>query len=220
MLTRLSIRDIVLIDRLEIDFAAGPWRCSPARPARASRSCSTRSRSRSARAATPAWCAPAPSRGRSRAAFELPPDASRARRCWRRNDIAGGRTSCILRRGQWPTARSRAFVNDQPVSVQVLSARRGAGRDPRPARRSRAGRRRAAIAGCSTPSAGSTPRRQTSSALGGAARGAKPRSTAHRAEVERAQREADWLRHAVEELERASRRSRRRRPRWPTGAPP
>ena len=43
---------------------------------------------------------------------------------------------------------------------------------------------------------------------------------AHRAEVERAQREADWLRHAVEELDAPGAASRRRRPRSPSGAPP
>ena len=54
MLVRLSIRDIVLIDRLDIDFASGLSVLTG----------ETASRWRSARAATPRWCATAPSRGR------------------------------------------------------------------------------------------------------------------------------------------------------------
>ena len=39
----------------------------------------------------------------------------------------------ILRRVQLADGRTRAFVNDQPVSVQVLKASARAGGDPRPA---------------------------------------------------------------------------------------
>ena len=55
-------------------------------------------------------------------------------------------------------------------------------------------------------------------ALWEARREAAAAAAEHRAEVERAQRESDWLRHAVEELDQARRRRPARKPRWPSGA--
>ena len=52
------------------------------------------------------------------------------------------------------------------------------------------------------PSAASRRRPRRSPSCGTSGARARPELAAHRAEVERAQREADWLRHAVEELTR------------------
>ena len=56
------------------------------------------------------------------------------------------------------------------------------------------------IAACSTLSARSKPTRRKVAALWEARRAAAEAADAHRAEVERAKREGDWLRHAVDEL--------------------
>ena len=76
---------------------------------------------RSAAAATPAWCATARSRARS------PPSSTcrghPAGRDPRRERPCDDRR-VILRRVQFADGRTRAFINDQPVSVQTLSGRR------------------------------------------------------------------------------------------------
>jgi len=64
MLTRLSIRDIVLIDRLDIDFAGGLAVLTGETGAGKSILLDAFARWHWARAATPAWCARASSRGR------------------------------------------------------------------------------------------------------------------------------------------------------------
>ncbi len=51
-----------------------------------------------------------------------------------------------------------------------------------------------------------------------ARRAAEAAAEAHRAEVERAQRESDWLRHAVDELSKLAPQPARK-PRWPSAAP-
>ncbi len=117
MLARLSIRDIVLIDRLDIDFTpACP--CSPARPAPANPSCSMPSRSRSARAAIVALVRQGAEQGQVTAAFELP-NGHPVRALLAANDIPA-EDELILRRVQFADGRTRAFVNDQPVSAQAL----------------------------------------------------------------------------------------------------
>src|SRR5229473_85899 len=71
MLTRLSIRDIVLIDRLDLDVTSGLSDTHPVRALMAA------------------------------------------------NDIQAD-DELILRRVQFADGRTRAFINDQPVSVQTL----------------------------------------------------------------------------------------------------
>ena len=113
---------------------------------------------------------------------------------------------------QFADGRTRAFVNDQPVSVQALRALGAALVEIHGQHDERAlvdaathralldafgeldARRRARWRGCGRSGAH-----------------ARRALAAHRAEVERAQREADWLRHAVEELAQARAGGRRRK---------
>ncbi len=121
MLARLSIRDIVLIERLDIEFSRGPRgadrrnRRGQIHPARCVR----------AGARRPRRCRPgAPRRGAG--------PGHRGVRC-RRRAIRPRRSSAttgstirrgemILRRVQLADGRTRAFINDQAISVQTLKA--------------------------------------------------------------------------------------------------
>src|SRR6185312_5326608 len=103
----------------------------------------------------------------------------------------------ILRRVQLSDGRTRAFVNDQPVSVQVLK---------------QLGSALVEIHGQHDERAltDATTHRRLLDAFGGLESQASEVETlwqkrrnareAHRTEVERAKREGDWLRHAVDEL--------------------
>ena len=119
MLVRLSIRDIVLIDALDLDFSGGLTTLTGETGA-GNPSCSTPSCWRWAGAATPRWCAPA-ARGarcahRSRRAPIIPPASRRG------NSGSPRDGELILRREQAADGRTRAFVNDTPVSAQALRA--------------------------------------------------------------------------------------------------
>jgi DNA repair protein RecN (Recombination protein N) len=115
------------------------------------------------------------------------------------NDIAAG-DELILRRVQLSDGRTRAFVNDQPVSVQVLKSLGTAlveihGQHDERALVDVATHRMLldAYGGLETDVA------ETGRAWSDW-RAAVEAFEAHRARVEQASREADWLRHAVEEL--------------------
>ena len=117
MLVRLSIRDIVLIDALDLDFAGGLTTLTGETGAGKS-ICSTPSFWRSEDAATLRWCA-RPAARRRAAVFETLPNTrpfSGARAWNRRRGRAG------LRREQAADGRTRAFVNDTPISAQGLRA--------------------------------------------------------------------------------------------------
>ena len=103
---------------------------------------------------------------------------------------------------QLADGRTRAFVNDQPVSVQALKGLGAAlveihGQHDERALVDMATHRRLLDAfGGLESEAGEVER------LWEERRAREDAVATHRAEVERAQREADWLRHAVEELTR------------------
>ena len=108
----------------------------------------------------------------------------------------------ILRRVQLADGRTKAFVNDQPVSVQVLKNLGGLlveihGQHDDRALVDMATHRRLldAFGGLESEAAGIE-------ALWDDRRHAQEAVAAHRAEVERALREADWLRHATDELQK------------------
>ena len=110
----------------------------------------------------------------------------------------------ILRRVQLADGRTRAFVNDQPVSVQVLKQVGSAlveihGQHDERALVDAGTHRRLldAFGGLEEQTA-------KIGQLWEARREAQAAADAHRAEVERAKREGDWLRHAVEELNKLS----------------
>ena len=120
-------------------------------------------------------------------------------RCSPENGIAA-EDELILRRVQFADGRTRAFVNDQPVSVQVMKQLGGAlveihGQHDDRALVDAATHRRLldAYGGLEDDAA-------KLALLWEARREAEAAVEDHRAEVERARREADWLRHAVDEL--------------------
>ncbi len=127
----------------------------------------------------------------------------------------------IVRRVQFADGRTRAFVNDQPVSVQVLRALGAALVEIHGQHDDRAfvdaATHRALLDAYGGTEADAA---EVARSCGTSGASAKPRSPTHRAEVERAQREAEWLRHAVEELGSALRPRPARRRRSPTAAPP
>jgi DNA repair protein RecN (Recombination protein N) len=115
------------------------------------------------------------------------------------NDISS-ENELILRRVQLFDGRTRAFVNDQPVSVQVLKQLGSAlveihGQHDERALTDAATHRRLLDA-----FGGLEIQASEVETLWQARRDAREAAEAHRTEVERAKREGDWLRHAVDEL--------------------
>jgi DNA repair protein RecN (Recombination protein N) len=197
MLARLSIRDIVLIDRLDIDFACGLSALTGETGAGKSILLDAFALALGARGDVALVRAGA-AQGQVTAAFELPAGHA-ARALMAANDIPA-EDELILRRVQFADGRTRAFVNDQPVSAQALKALGAAlveihGQHDERALVDTATHRRLldAFGGLEESTA-------EIGRLWEARRTCEHEVATHRAEVERAQREADFLRHAVEEL--------------------
>jgi DNA repair protein RecN (Recombination protein N) len=197
MLARLSIRDIVLIDRLDLDFGGGLAVLTGETGAGKSILLDAFALALGARGDA-ALVRNGAEQGQVTAVFE-PAASHPVHALLRDNDIAA-EDQLLLRRVQLADGRTRAFVNDQPVSVQVLKS---------------LGEMLVEIHGQHDARALVDPasHRNLLDAYGGlereaeavgrlwtARRDALAAVAGHRAEVERAQREADWLRHAVEEL--------------------
>ena len=197
MLSRLSIRDIVLIDRLDIDFAAGLAVLTGETGAGKSILLDAFALALGARG-DQTLVRQGQGQGQVIAAFDIAHDHP-AHAVLAANDIAA-EDELILRRTQFADGRTRAFVNDQPVSVQVMK---------------QLGEVLVEIHGQHDDRAlvDAATHRRLLDAFGGlekdaakvetlweARREAETAVEEHRAEVERARREADWLRHAVDEL--------------------
>ena len=199
MLARLSIRDIVLIDRLDIDFASGLSVLTGETGAGKSILLDGFALALGARGDA-ALVRHGAEQGQVTAAFELPAGHP-VRALMAANDIPA-EDELILRRVQLADGRTRAFVNDQPVSVQTMKLIGAAlveihGQHDERALVDVASHRRLLDAfGALDGEAEEVARRWDER------RAREAEVAAHRAEVERAQREADWLRHAVEELSR------------------
>jgi DNA repair protein RecN (Recombination protein N) len=197
MLTRLSIRDIVLIDRLDIDFSSGLAVLTGETGAGKSILLDAFALALGARGDA-TLVRQGAEQGQVTASFDVAASHP-ARGLLAANDIAA-EDELILRRVQLADGRTRAFVNDQPVGVQVLRALGSAlveihGQHDDRALVEPATHRRLldAYGGLDSLAA-------EVEAAWNARREAEGAMAAHRAEVERAAREADWLRHAVEEL--------------------
>ena len=199
MLARLSIRDIVLIDRLDIDFTSRLSVLTGETGAGKSILLDAFALALGARGDV-ALVRQGAEQGQVTAAFELP-SGHPAVGLMAANDIPA-EDELILRRVQFADGRTRAFVNDQPVSAQTLKALGAAlveihGQHDERALVDMATHRRLldAFAGLEGEAA-------EVERLWEARRARENEMAALRAEVERAQREADFLRHAVEELQR------------------
>jgi DNA repair protein RecN (Recombination protein N) len=199
MLARLSIRDIVLIDRLDIDFGSGLAVLTGETGAGKSILLDAFALALGARGDA-ALVRENAEQGQVIAAFEIGQDHP-ARRLLVDNGL-GEEDELILRRVQFADGRTRAFVNDQPVSVQVLRALGAAlveihGQHDERAFVEAATHRRLldAYGGIEGEAA-------TVAELWAQWREREAAVASHRADVERASHEAEWLRHAVEELGR------------------
>jgi DNA repair protein RecN (Recombination protein N) len=197
MLTRLSIRDIVLIDRLDIDCAPGLSVLTGETGAGKSILLDAFALALGARGDA-TLVRQGTEQGQVTAMFELPAKHP-ARGLLSECSIAADEP-LILRRVQFADGRTRAFVNDQPVSVQALQGLGAAlveihgQHDARALVDASTHRRLLDAYGGLDEQAGGV------AGLWQARREAEAAVAGYRAEVERAAREADWLRHAVEEL--------------------
>src|SRR6201987_657383 len=182
MLARLSIRDIVLIDRLDIDFGAGLAALTGETGAGKSILLDAFALALGARGDAALVRAGA-EHGQVTAAF-------------------AGEEELIVRRVQFADGRTRAFVNDQPVSVQVLRALGAALVEIHGQHDERAFVEAATHRGLLDAYGGIEGEAAAVAALWAQWRDREAAVQSHRADVERAGREAEWLRHAVEELSR------------------
>ncbi len=199
MLVRLSIRDIVLIDRLDIDFASGLSVLTGETGAGKSILLDAFGLALGARGDS-SLVRHGAEQGQVTAVFEVTGDHP-AWQVLAANDIPVD-DQMILRRVQFSDGRTRGFVNDQPVSVQVLKQLGGAlveihGQHDERALVDVATHRLLldAYGGLDADSA-------EVGLLWAQWRAADEALAAHRAAVEKSRREADWLRHAVDELTR------------------
>jgi DNA repair protein RecN (Recombination protein N) len=199
MLTRLSIRDIVLIERLDIDFAKGLAALTGETGAGKSILLDAFALALGARGDV-ALVRHGADQGQVTAAFDLADDHP-ARTLIDTHGIPS-EDELILRRVQLADGRTRAFINDQPVSAQVMKAVGAAlveihGQHDERALVDAATHRRLldAFGGLETDAC-------EVERLWEDRRAKEKEAETHRADVEQARREADWLRHAVEELTR------------------
>src|SRR5712671_5136447 len=119
MLARLSIRDIVLIDRLDIDFTSRLSVLTGETGAGKSILLDAFALALGARGDV-ALVRQGAEQGQVTAAFDLP--ATHPVRALMAENAIAAEDELILRRVQFRDGRTRAFVNDQPVSAQVLKS--------------------------------------------------------------------------------------------------
>ena len=197
MLSRLSIRDIVLIERLDIDYAAGLSVLTGETGAGKSILLDAFALALGSRGDA-SLVRQGAEQGQVTAAFDVEADHP-VLALLGENGVTA-EDGLILRRVQLADGRTRAFVNDQPVSVQVLRALGTALVEIHGQHDDRAmvdvGSHRQlldAYAGLESDAI-AVSRAWT------ARRAAEAAVNAHRERVEQARREADYLRYAVEEL--------------------
>jgi DNA repair protein RecN (Recombination protein N) len=201
MLARLSIRDIVLIERLDIDFTGGLSVLTGETGAGKSILLDGFALALGGRGDA-SLVRQGVEQGQVTAAFDIHDDHP-AHTTLAANDIPV-EDELLLRRVQLADGRTRAFVNDQPVSVQVLKSLGKAlveihGQHDERALVDIAGHRLLldAYAGLERDA-------ETVATAWAVWRDATAAVASHRAKVEDARREVDFLRHAVDELSRLS----------------
>jgi DNA repair protein RecN (Recombination protein N) len=205
MLARLSIRDIVLIDRLDIDFGTGLAALTGETGAGKSILLDAFALALGARGEA-ALVREGAEQGQVIAAFELA-KGHPARRLLADNDLIADPATedeLIVRRVQFADGRTRAFINDQPVSVQVLRALGAALVEIHGQHDDRAFVEAATHRALLDAFGGLEEAATEVRSLWEERRAREAAVASHRAEVERARREAEWLRHAVDELGRLS----------------
>src|SRR5215210_3734623 len=199
MLVRLSIRDIVLIERLDIEFSDALSVLTGETGAGKSILLDAFALALGARGDA-GLVRHGAEQGQVIAVFELAAGHP-ALALLAENDIPVD-DQLILRRVQLADGRSRAFVNDQPVSVQALQSLGAAlveihgQHDARALVDAVTHRRLLDAYGRLDAKCAEVQR------LWNELRTAEEAVARHRAEIERAGREADWLRHAAEELDK------------------
>ena len=201
MLARLSIRDIVLIDRLDIDFGTGLAALTGETGAGKSILLDAFALALGARGEA-ALVREGAEQGQVIAAFELA-KSHPARRLLADNDLIAdpaAEDDLIVRRVQFADGRTRAFINDQPVSVQVLRALGSALVEIHGQHDDRAFVEAATHRALLDAFGGLEDAAAEVRSLWEQRRAREAAVAAHRADVERARREAGWLRHAVDEL--------------------
>jgi DNA repair protein RecN (Recombination protein N) len=197
MLTRLSIRDIVLIDRLDIDFGSGLAALTGETGAGKSILLDGFALALGARGDA-ALVRQGAEQGQVIAAFDIAKDHP-ASHVLAENDLAG-EDELIVRRVQFADGRTRAFVNDQPVSVQVLRALGAVLVEIHGQHDERAFVDAATHRALLDAYGGIEDEAAQVARLWIDRRAREAAVEEHRAAVERAAREAEWFRHAVEEL--------------------
>jgi DNA repair protein RecN (Recombination protein N) len=199
MLARLSIRDIVLIERLDIDFGSGLAALTGETGAGKSILLDAFALALGARGDA-ALVREGAEQGQVIAAFDL----AKKHPAWRvlaENDL-DGEDELIVRRVQFADGRTRAFINDQPVSVQVLRALGTALVEIHGQHDDRAFVDAATHRALLDAYGGIEDDAAEVSRLWTERRSKEAAVADHRSAVERAAREAEWLRHSVEELGR------------------
>lgn len=197
MLAQLSIRDIVLIDRLDLSFGEGLSVLTGETGAGKSIVLDAFALALGGRG-DGGLVRHGESQGQVGAVFDLPGDHP-ARRLAQAQDIDTD-GDLILRRVQHADGRTRAFINDQPVSVQILRAIGAAIVEIHGQHDDRAltdpAQHRMILDGFGGLEAQAAAVAQASESL----KRARQALQAQRMRVEAARKEADFLRHAVEEL--------------------
>src|SRR5882724_3929682 len=197
MLSRLSIRDIVLIERLDIDYAAGLSVLTGETGAGKSILLDAFALALGSRGDA-SLVRNGAEQGQVTAAFDVEADHP-ALALIADNGVAT-EDGLILRRVQLADGRTRAFVNDQPVSVQILRALGSALVEIHRQHDDRAMVDVSSHRQLLDAYAGLEQDAAAVSRAWTARRAAEDAVTAHRARVDQARREAEYLRHAVDEL--------------------
>ena len=200
MLARLSIRDIVLIERLDIEFRRGLAALTGETGAGKSILLDAFALALGGRGDA-GLVRHGAEQGQVTATFEVP-KAHPANRLLRDNGLDDSTGELILRRVQLSDGRTRAFINDQSVSVQTMKAVGATlveihGQHDERALVDASTHRRLldAFAGLEKDVA-------ALEGLWEQRRAASNDLEAHRAAMERAAQEADYLHHAADELKR------------------